>query len=492
MLWTLYEEDSEDEADSYIGPPPGDLDSFYAFASRAQTQESEPAESSRTVAPISNAESNIKKEMNEKHIVEEMVVPADDDEVDHQPDDANSGQSVEFPDGGLRAWLVVLGTFFSAFASFGYVNAWGVFQAYYGETILREYSPSTIAWIGSIQYALILFSAVFSGYLFESGIIKLPFLGASVLLITSTFLVGQCKEYWQFLLCQGVAVGIGCGLVFNIAIGIIGQWFRKRRGLAMGFTTLGSSMGGTVFPIAVQKLIPRVGFSWTMRILGFIVLFALAIPSITLAQRLPPTRNSSGGFFNCVALKNPPFLTYAVAVGTGFLGRYTVPTYIDLGSLAVGLSPDMAAYLVAIANASSGLGRIVTRVMTDKIGALNCIIPTTLGAAALSFAWPFAKTEASLVVVAALYGFIYGSFATGILLPAYELGGVSDAGHRTGLIMSVGALGALCGTPISGAISKVTGGFEVVGYYAGSVTCISMIFLLITRQLVLKRLWGKV
>lgn len=35
------------------------------------------------------------------------------------------------PDGGLRAWLNVLGGFLILFASFGLVTAYGVFQAYY-------------------------------------------------------------------------------------------------------------------------------------------------------------------------------------------------------------------------------------------------------------------------------------------------------------------------------------------------------------------------
>ncbi|CAE6440208.1 unnamed protein product, partial [Rhizoctonia solani] len=61
----------------------------------------------------------------------------------------------EFPDGGLRAWLVVLGGAFVTFSTFGFVNAWGVFQAYYQETVLSDVSPSTIAWIGSVQYALV-------------------------------------------------------------------------------------------------------------------------------------------------------------------------------------------------------------------------------------------------------------------------------------------------------------------------------------------------
>ncbi|KAJ3926696.1 MAG: major facilitator superfamily domain-containing protein [Lentinula lateritia] len=425
-----------------------------------------------------------------------MVVPAEDEfeeEEDHQQEDieANSQQqSSNFPDGGLRAWLVVLGTFFSAFASYGYVSTWGVFQTYYEQTLLQEHSPSTIAWIGSLQYALILLPALFQGRLSELGIIKVPLLGGSILIIVCTFLVAQCTKYWHFVLCQGVGLGIGCGMVFMPAMGIIGQWFSKKQGLAMGLTALGSSIGGTVFPIAFQKLIPRVGFSWTMRILGFIMLLALIIPNITLTRRLP-LRNVSDGLFNFQAFKNPPFLAYAIAAFTGFLGLYTVPTYIELSALAVSVSPNIAIYLVAIANAGAGLGSLFAVIMTDRIGALNFLAPTTLIAGVLSFLWPFPRTDTSSIVIAALYGFMCGSFVFGLSAHVYKLGELSDSGRYTGMIMTVGAAGALCGMPISGAINQLTEDFKIVGYYAGSATVVSGGFLVLTRLLVLKKLWGK-
>lgn len=76
-----------------------------------------------------------------------------------------------FPEGGTKAWLVVLGCWCTSFASFGYVNSFGsvtrshedfltnltiylpyrVYETYYLETFLQGHSPSDVAWIGSIQ-----------------------------------------------------------------------------------------------------------------------------------------------------------------------------------------------------------------------------------------------------------------------------------------------------------------------------------------------------
>ena len=98
-----------------------------------------------------------------------------------------------------------------------------------------------------------------TGRLFDMGWFKVPLFFSSAFLVLSTFLVAECKEYWQFLLCQGFAVGLACGCVFGPTLGVVAHWFKKRRGLALGFNAIGSSIGGTVFPIAARNLIEIVG-----------------------------------------------------------------------------------------------------------------------------------------------------------------------------------------------------------------------------------------
>lgn len=42
-------------------------------------------------------------------------------------------------------------------------------------------------------------------------------------------------------------------------LGVNAHWFKKKRGLALGLVALGSSIGGTLFPIAARNLIAAVG-----------------------------------------------------------------------------------------------------------------------------------------------------------------------------------------------------------------------------------------
>ncbi|KAJ8075502.1 hypothetical protein PM082_021132 [Marasmius tenuissimus] len=397
---------------------------------------------------------------------------------------------IDFPDGGFRAWTIVVGAACTSFATFGYVTAWGAFQAYYEEDLLAGYSPSTIAWIGSVQYALVFLPALPIGRLFDLGYFRLPFLCSSLLVGVSAFLTAECTTFWQLLLCQGILQGAACGCTFGPIVAIVGHWFKRRRGLAIGLVALGSSIGGTVFPIATRRLIIQVGFPWALRILGFILLFALALPNLTLARRLPP-KNIKGGLLNLAAFKFMPYTIWTLSSFLTLLGLYTALTYIDVAAVQAGVSRDFSFYLVSIANASSTLGRISTAVLSDRIGPVNWIAPTTVAAAILTYAWPFARTQSSLIVIAVIYGAMTGSYISAFVNPIFEMGEIHDIGRRGGMLLSVGAIGALIGPPISGAIRQSTGSFEAVGYYAGSVLLCGVFLMMVTRHLMLRKLWGK-
>ena len=52
----------------------------------------------------------------------------------------------------------------------------------------------------------------------------------------------------------------------------LSTWFQQNRALAFGIMTSGSSLGGVIFPIMVERLMKDVGFAWTMRISAFLIL----------------------------------------------------------------------------------------------------------------------------------------------------------------------------------------------------------------------------
>lgn len=70
---------------------------------------------------------------------------AEEKQVDNSPDPS------DFPDGGWKAWSVVLGAWSCLFCSFGWVNSIGLFQTFYQDELFPSYSPSSVAWITSVE-----------------------------------------------------------------------------------------------------------------------------------------------------------------------------------------------------------------------------------------------------------------------------------------------------------------------------------------------------
>lgn len=56
------------------------------------------------------------------------------------------------PDGGFKAWSVIVASMLTTFCTLGYVNSsWGIFQEYYERVLLFNKSPSTMISSGRIH-----------------------------------------------------------------------------------------------------------------------------------------------------------------------------------------------------------------------------------------------------------------------------------------------------------------------------------------------------
>jgi len=82
-----------------------------------------------------------------------------------------------------------------------------------------------------------------------------------------------------------------------------------------------------------------------------------------------------------------------------------------------------------------------------------------------------------------IYGVSSGTFVALIAVPLIHMGEVGDVGRRSGMLFTLTSITALCGPPISGAIAQRTGGYEAVGYYAGSTVVFCVVLMWITRYL---------
>ena len=101
------------------------------------------------------------------------------------------------PDGGRTAWTQVLASFLINFNTFGLVNAFGDYQAFYETDYLSSYSSSTISWVGTVQASLLLLVGVLSGPIFDKGYFTVTLRISSVTLVFAWMMLSLADRYYQ-------------------------------------------------------------------------------------------------------------------------------------------------------------------------------------------------------------------------------------------------------------------------------------------------------
>lgn len=85
---------------------------------------------------------------NEETHLHVLPQPREDDEANFPPEDLSSLD--QYPDGGWRAWLVVLGAWCALVPAFGIVNTIAVLEEWLSEHQLKDHPKSSVSWIFSL------------------------------------------------------------------------------------------------------------------------------------------------------------------------------------------------------------------------------------------------------------------------------------------------------------------------------------------------------
>jgi MFS family permease len=158
-------------------------------------------------------------------------------------------------------------------------------------------------------------------------------------------------EYYQFILAQSIVSAAGAACIFYPSVNAISTWFYHRRAFAIGIVTSGSSVGGVIMPIMVERLIPRVGFGWAMRSCAFLILALCVVANLTIKSRIAPRKKPFRVRDFVAPLKEPTFALTTAAAMTFCFGLFLPFTFIILSARRFGMSARLAGYLVPILNA---------------------------------------------------------------------------------------------------------------------------------------------
>lgn len=379
----------------------------------------------------------------------------------------------------------------------GVINSFGVFQSYYVQALQRP--PSDIAWIGSIEVFLLFFIGTFTGRLTDAGFfLPISILG-SILVVAGTLITSACTQYWQVFLAQGVCVGLGNGCLFCPAIAIISTYFQKYRSIAIGLTACGSVTGGLVFPGIVRELLPRLGFNWTLRVIGLMQAGCFVISLLSLKPRIPPRK--SGRLVEWSAFQELEYTYYALGA---FMVRFPV-SYLLFANIIIqcfwgvyfafffiaayardiqGMTYSKSLDVIMVMSGVGIIGRLVPNYFGDRIGALTVFVPTAGLGALLVWCWIAVNSQAGVYAWAAISGPALGGIQA--MFPSALASLTTDPskqGTRIGMVFTIVSFAVLTGTPIAGTlISAMNGRYIGAQAFAGACLTLGTGFLAVARE----------
>ncbi|KAK3305692.1 major facilitator superfamily domain-containing protein [Chaetomium strumarium] len=368
--------------------------------------------------------------------------------------------TIDFPEGGVTGWLVVLGSFSAMLSLFGLINSAAVFESYFSTHQLADKTASEIGWIFSLYLFIVFFVGIQVGPIFDHFGARLLVAVGSLLIVLSLVLLSFCDEYYQIILTYSVMGGLGGALLNSPAYGAIAHFFNVRRGLATGVASTAGGVGGVVFPVLLRSLLPNLGFAWSCRILALIML-GLAVPSnLFIRTRLTPAKGRDGR--PKVQSVWPDFTVFRDArfafasIGIFFMewGLFVPVTFIVSFAAAHGQDATESYLLLSYLNAGSVLGRVLPGFLADRFGRFNIIIVTiALCVVTVLALWlPAGTSKALLIVYSVLFGIASGSNLG--LMPVC-LGQLCDHrryGRLFSTAMMVASFGTLSSVPIGGAL----------------------------------------
>lgn len=359
------------------------------------------------------------------------------------------------------------------------MTANGQLQTYYMDHQLKDYSKSTIAWLGSVQTLIEFGFAVVMGRFFDLHGARILATSGTLLAFVAVVGMAFSKEYWQFLL-SFIAFGFSGSFIYAPSTAVVAHWFLKRRATAVGLVVCGAGFGTIIYPIMFENLLKTLSYRDTMLVIaGFN--FVLMFPSIFLMKpRLPPHDPPPWS-----DLKRPwKDRKYVLLVlhAAFFALNLMSPSYNALNlARANKVAKEVQVYGIAIVAAGSISGRVLAGQLADRVGVwtVGCTIPFVTAVVMFAFWTPPMIGTAATTIGLIGFGMCSGSWFTLVGAATASISPIKEVGMRFGMLVTIMAVPSMLGPVISGALIQAADGkYTYAGIFNGLSFLISGLIVL--------------
>ncbi|KAL6942201.1 hypothetical protein ACO0QE_003367 [Hanseniaspora vineae] len=364
-----------------------------------------------------------------------------------------------YPEGGLKAYLVVAGCFFGLIPVFGTANTMSVLETYIASHQLSNVNASAIAWVFSIFSLFMFASSILSGFYFDFKGCRDLMISGTLLHFASLMLVSICKKLWHFILCFSVVGGLGAGLLMSPLVSCPSHYFNKKRGNALAISTIGGSIGGIMFPLILKPFFNASQYKWGVRTWAFIDLFLLIVSGLLVKERFHSIdQNFRAEVTQAIDFKSFLQKNYLFCVIGVVLAEMSITsslTFFGSYCTETGLSLTDSYNMITVINALGIPGRWIPGYLSDRIGRYNMAMATLILLSIVTLVgWlPFGNQgKTAMYVISACFGFSSGSIFSLLPVCCGQISKTKDFGKRYSTMYFMVSFGTLVSIPISGAI----------------------------------------
>jgi OFA family oxalate/formate antiporter-like MFS transporter len=386
----------------------------------------------------------------------------------------------------VRSWLTLFTSFVILTVSF----AFGLFcwpAIYRPLTKAYGWNFASANAGGSIVLFLIGVLSPFVGTLVDKFRPKRVILGGTFIVAVALGLLStihSLPQYYAF--CFLLGVGASAVSILPTSI-LIGPFFSRWRGLAVGFINAGIGLGGFIAPRLATAQIARRGISGTFVVLAC----CMAIPflltlivvkdesAVALRGRALPIRVPTMGEL----VRMPMFWIFGIALF--FSAHAMLGVQQNLISYLTGahVSPKEAALILAIALGAAAPGKLISGIFADKVnaraGMIFSVICVALGVIALLNTDPH---SVMIYWLAILFGLGYGGIFNAAPTIIFEYFGTHQVGKCLGLFYVFFGLGTASGGEVAGYLFDETHNWSVAFTVDLALACLGLLLLLVSAR----------
>jgi MFS family permease len=292
------------------------------------------------------------------------------------------------PDAGVRrflGWRMVFAGFIAQFVySSMSFTAFGVFVT----PLEREFGTSRASLSAAFGLSLLAMGAFapILGRWIDRGSLRRIMLAGLVMASVGTCLLSRAEALWQLGLVFCTLVAFGTALYGPLpSVALVANWFVRRRGIALGVTVAGATLGGALAPVLAALLIDQ--FGWRDALLAFgLGFFALAAPVFAFGVVSRPAEvgqrpdgaaapgagvshadTSVRAYTTSELLRDRNFLVLALGTALIFTSPLVATLHLVPFAEGLGFSRQDAAFVFIPVAACSLLGKLAFGAVADRV-----------------------------------------------------------------------------------------------------------------------------